>query len=351
MTETLPMAGATANVNLAGLSKNDYRGAPSTLCQGCGHNSISNQIIAALYEMNTVPEDVMKFSGIGCSSKSPTYFLNRTFGFNSLHGRMPSIATGALFGNAQMKGIGVSGDGDSASIGMGQFKHIMRRNVNMVYIVENNGVYGLTKGQFSATAEKGLQLKKQGENPYMPVDICMEALVSNATFVARSFAGNPKQVKEILKAALAHEGIAVLDIISPCVTFNNQENAFHSYAWGKDHEEPLHEISYIAPRSEIILEREMEEGEIREVAMHDGSTVILKNLEKGYDPTNRYEALRVMEEAQRNNWLVTGLLYINTTKPTLTSIYDLVETPLNRLTEVDLRPARSAIDKVNALMF
>ncbi|MBE0683547.1 MAG: 2-oxoacid:ferredoxin oxidoreductase subunit beta [Anaerolineales bacterium] len=345
------MAGATANVNLAGLSKNDYRGAPSTLCQGCGHNSISNQIIAALYEMNTVPEDVMKFSGIGCSSKSPTYFLNRTFGFNSLHGRMPSIATGALFGNAQMKGIGVSGDGDSASIGMGQFKHIMRRNVNMVYIVENNGVYGLTKGQFSATAEKGLQLKKQGENPYMPVDICMEALVSNATFVARSFAGNPKQVKEILKAALAHEGIAVLDIISPCVTFNNQENAFHSYAWGKDHEEPLHEISYIAPRSEIILEREMEEGEIREVDMHDGSTIILKNLEKGYDPTNRYEALRVMEEAQRNNWLVTGLLYINTTKPTLTSIYDLVETPLNRLTEADLRPARSAIDKVNALMF
>jgi 2-oxoglutarate ferredoxin oxidoreductase subunit beta len=351
MTETLPMAGAPANVNLAGLSKNDYRGAPSTLCQGCGHNSISNQIVTALYEMNIVPEDVVKFSGIGCSSKSPTYFLNRSFGFNSLHGRMPSIATGALFGDQSLKGIGVSGDGDSASIGMGQFKHVMRRNVNMVYIVENNGVYGLTKGQFSATAEKGLQLKKQGENPYMPVDICMEALVSNATFVGRSFAGNPKQVKELLKAALAHEGIAVLDIISPCVTFNNQENAFHSYAWGKDHEEPLHEISYIAPRNEIILEREMEDGEIREVAMHDGSTVILKNLERGYDPTNRYEALRVMEEAQRNNWLVTGLLYIIETKPTLTSIYNLVDVPLNRLGESDLRPDRSAIDKVNALMF
>ncbi|WKZ34146.1 MAG: 2-oxoacid:ferredoxin oxidoreductase subunit beta [Anaerolineales bacterium] len=351
MAETLPMAGATANTNLAGLTKNDYRGNPTTLCQGCGHNSISNQIVTALYEMNTVPEAVMKFSGIGCSSKSPTYFLNRTFGFNSLHGRMPSIATGALFADAHMKGIGVSGDGDSASIGMGQFKHVMRRNVNMVYIVENNGVYGLTKGQFSATAEKGLQLKKQGENPYMPVDICMEALVSNATFVARSFAGNPKQVKELLKAALAHDGIAVLDIISPCVTFNNQENAFHSYAWGKDHEEPLHEISYIAPRNEIILEREMEEGEIREVAMHDGSTVILKNLEKGYDPKDRYEALRVMEEAQRNNWLVTGLLYINTTKPTLTNIYNLVDTPLNRLTEADLRPERSMIDEVNALMF
>ncbi len=351
MTEALPMAGTPTNVNLAGLSKNDYRGAPTTLCQGCGHNSISNQIVSALYEMNIVPEDVMKFSGIGCSSKSPTYFLNRTFGFNSLHGRMPSIATGALFADARMKGIGVSGDGDSASIGMGQFKHIMRRNVNMVYIVENNGVYGLTKGQFSATAERGLQLKKQGENPYMPVDICMEALVSNATLVARSFAGNPKQVKELLKVALAHDGIAVLDIISPCVTFNNQENAFHSYAWGKDHEEPLHEISYIAPRNEIILEREMQEGEVREVAMHDGSTVILKNLERGYDPTNRYEALRVMEEAQRNNWLVTGLLYVNTAKPNLTSMYNLVDTPLNRLTDVDLRPERAMIDKINSLMF
>ena len=351
MTETLPMAGATANVNLAGLSKNDYRGAPSTLCQGCGHNSISNQIVTALYEMNVVPEDVVKFSGIGCSSKSPTYFLNRSFGFNSLHGRMPSIATGALFADHRLKGIGVSGDGDSASIGMGQFKHVMRRNVNMVYIVENNGVYGLTKGQFSATAEKGLSLKKQGENPYMPIDICMEALVSNATFVARSFAGNPKQVKELIKAALAHDGIALLDIISPCVTFNNQVNAFHSYAWGKDHEEPLQEISYIAPRSEIMLEREMAEGEVREVAMHDGSTVILKNLEKGYDTSSRIEALRVMEEAQSNKWMLTGLLYLDTSKPNLTSQYNLVDTPLNRLIETDLRPDRSAIDKVNALMF
>ena len=351
MTEALPVAGATANVNLAGLSKNDYRGAPSTLCQGCGHNSISNQIVTALYEMNIVPEDVVKFSGIGCSSKSPTYFLNRAFGFNSLHGRMPSIATGALFGDYRLKGIGVSGDGDSASIGMGQFKHIMRRNVNMVYIVENNGVYGLTKGQFSATAEKGLSLKKQGENPYMPIDICMEALVSNATFVARSFAGNPKQVKELIKAALSHDGSALLDIISPCVTFNNQVNAYHSYAWGKDHEEPLHEISYIAPRNEIMLENEMADGEVREVAMHDGSVVILKNLEKGYDTSSRIEAMQVMEEAQRNSWMLTGLLYLDTSKPNLTSIYDLVDTPLNRLTEADLRPAPDTIDRVNALMF
>ena len=347
----LPMSGAPANVNLAGLTKNDYRGNPTTLCQGCGHNSIANQIIAAMYEMSVTPEKVVKFSGIGCSSKSPTYFMNRSFGFNSLHGRMPSIATGALFGDHSLKGIGVSGDGDTASIGMGQFKHVMRRNVNLVYIVENNGVYGLTKGQFSATSEEGLSLKKHGINRYMPVDICMEALVSSATFIARSFAGNPKQVKELLKAAFAHNGIAVIDIISPCVTFNNQVNAYHSYAWGKDHEEPLHDITYIAPRNEIILEEEMKEGEVREVSMHDGSVVVLKNLEKNYDPTSRFEALRMLEEAHQNNWLVTGLIYVNPEKPSLADTYNLVDAPLNRLTELDLRPAPEMIDKVNALMF
>jgi len=347
----LPMAGAPANVNLVGLAKNDYRGNPTTLCQGCGHNSISNQIISAMYEMNVLPENVLKFSGIGCSSKSPTYFLNRSFGFNSLHGRMPSIATGGLFGDHTLKGVAVSGDGDTASIGMGQFKHIMRRNVNMVYIIENNGVYGLTKGQFSATAETGLKLKKQGTNPYMPVDLCMEAVISNATFVARSFAGNPKQVKELIKAAYAHNGLAVLDIISPCVTFNNDEDAHYSYPWGKDHEMPLHDITYIPPRNEIMLKEELKEGEIREVAMHDGSIVVLKNLEKHHDPTDRFEALRVLEEAQRNNWLITGLIYISTDRPTLADTFQLMDTPLNRLTESDLRPAPDMIDKVNALMF
>jgi 2-oxoglutarate ferredoxin oxidoreductase subunit beta len=345
------MAGAPANVNTIGLTKNEYRGNPSTLCQGCGHNSISNQIIAAMYEMSVMPEDVIKFSGIGCSSKSPTYFMNRSFGFNSLHGRMPSIATGGLFGDYRLKGVGVSGDGDTASIGMGQFKHVMRRNANMIYIVENNGVYGLTKGQFSATAELGLKLKKQGTNPYMPVDICMEAVISNASFVARSFAGNAKQVKELLKAAFSHRGIAVLDIISPCVTFNNEDNAHHSYAWGRDHEEPLHDITYIPPRNEIMLETEMKAGEIREVAMHDGSVVILKNVEKQYNPTDRFEALRTLEEAQRNSWLLTGLLYITTDRPTLLDTYNLVDTPLNRLDESELRPAPSMIDKVNELMF
>jgi 2-oxoglutarate/2-oxoacid ferredoxin oxidoreductase subunit beta len=347
----LPMAGTPANVNLVGLVKNDYRGNPTTLCAGCGHNSISNQIISALYELNVLPENVLKFSGIGCSSKSPTYFMNRSFGFNSLHGRMPSIATGGLFGDHKLKGVAVSGDGDTASIGMGQFKHIMRRNVNIVYIIENNGVYGLTKGQFSATAERGLQLKKQGTNPYMPIDLCMEAVISNATFVARSFAGNPKQVKELIKAAYSHEGIAILDIISPCVTFNNNDDSHYSYPWGKDHESPLQDITYIPPRSEIMLDEELKEGEIREVNMHDGSVIVLKNLEKNYDPTNRFEALRVLEEAQRDNLLVTGLIYIATDKPTLADTYQLVDTPLNRLADSDLRPAPAMLDKVNALMF
>ena len=345
------MAGAPANVNLVGLTKNDYRGNPTTLCQGCGHNSIANQIIAAMYEMSVAPEKVIKFSGIGCSSKSPTYFMNRSFGFNSLHGRMPSIATGALFGDHHMKGIGVSGDGDTASIGMGQFKHVMRRNVNMVYIVENNGVYGLTKGQFSATAEKGLALKKQGTNPYLPIDICMEALISDATFIARSFAGNPKQVKELLKAAFAHDGIAVLDIISPCVTFNNHHTSYHSYTYGKEHEEPLHDITYIPPRNEIMLERELEEGEVREVAMHDGSMIVIKNLEKGYEPTSRVEAMRVLDEARSNNWLLTGLIYVNPEKDSLAETHNLVDTPLNRLTDVDLRPVPEMINKINELMF
>jgi len=344
-------APVASQVNKAGLTKNDYRGLPSTLCQGCGHNSIASQIVAACYELDIVPERIMKFSGIGCSSKSPTYFLNRSFGFNSLHGRMANLATGALFADTSLRAIGVSGDGDTASIGMGGFKHLMRRNVPMVYIVENNGVYGLTKGQFSATAEMGLNLKHQGVNKYMPVDICMEALASNASFVARSFAGDAKQVKELLKAALSHEGIAVLDIISPCVTFNNQENAFHSYTWGKDHEAPLHEISFVPVLDEIELEGEFEEGTVREVIMHDGSMIVLKKLEKDYDPTDRAHAFQTLEEAEQKDWLLTGLIYIDTTKPTLTDVYNLVDTPLNRLGESDLRPARETIDRVNAMMF
>lgn len=339
----------TVNVNLVGLSKSDYRGAPSTLCQGCGHNSIASQIIAACYELNIVPEELVKFSGIGCSSKSPTYFLSRSFGFNGLHGRMPSIATGALFGDVSLKGLGVSGDGDTASIGMGQFKHVMRRNLPFVYIVENNGVYGLTKGQFSATAEEGLILKKHGQNPYMPIDIAWEAVVSNATFVARSFAGDPKQVKELIKAALSHNGIAVLDIISPCVTFNNQDVSHHSYAWGKLHEEALHELSYVPPAEEIMVE--YKEGETIEVELHDGSVIFLTKLEQDYDPTDRSAAICMLEEANRKQELITGLIYIDTQHQSLFDIYNLVDQPLNRLPENMIRPAPETLEEINSQMF
>jgi 2-oxoglutarate ferredoxin oxidoreductase subunit beta len=350
MTTSIPIANI-GPVNKVGFSKQDYKGLPSTLCQGCGHNSIANQIITACFELDIIPEKVMKFSGIGCSSKSPTYFLGRSFGFNSLHGRMSSIATGAIFGDTSIRAIGVSGDGDTASIGMGGFKHLVRRNVPMTYIVENNGVYGLTKGQFSATAEVGLNLKHQGTNQYMPVDICMEALASKATFVARSFAGDPKQVKELLKAALSHQGIAILDIISPCVTFNNQDNAIHSYTWGKDHEAPLHEISFVPALDEIEIPGTFEEGSVREVTMHDGSTIVLKKIEHDYDPSDRGKAYQMLDNAERDNILVTGLIYIDTSRPTLIDSFNLVNGALNRLEASDLRPARETIETINRMMF
>jgi 2-oxoglutarate ferredoxin oxidoreductase subunit beta len=338
------------SVNLLGLTRADYKGSQTTLCQGCGHNSIANQIIAACYELSIPPEKILKFSGIGCSSKSPTYFIERSFGFNGLHGRMPSLALGARFADTTMKAIGVSGDGDTASIGLGQFKHLMRRNLPMVYIVENNGVYGLTKGQFSATSEQGLHLKREGTNPYLPVDICMEALVAHATFVARSFAGDPKQVKELIKAALSHDGIAVLDIISPCVTFHNQEYSLHSYAFGKDHESALHEVSYVPAREEITVE-DFQEGTIREVTLHDGSVVILKKLEEDYDPTDRWQALHMLEEAERNNWLVTGVFYLDTKEPSLFDVYNVPNEPLNRMPESRIRPSRETMEMVNSMMF
>ena len=339
-----------AKVNAVGLEKSEYRGAPTTLCAGCGHNSISNQIIQAAYDLNLIPEEVIKFSGIGCSSKSPTYFLGRSFGFNSLHGRMPSVATGALFGDARLKAVAVSGDGDSTNIGIGQFKHILRRNAPMVYIIENNGVYGLTKGQFSATAEQGLTLKYQGANPYMPVDVVMEALVSQATFVARSFAGDATQVRELIKAAMSHDGLAILDIVSPCVTFNNADDARHSYGWSKEHEEPLHDFSFVPFEEEIQVE--LVEGETRQVTMHDGSSIILKKLDEDYDPTNRWKAMETIQQSYADDVLLTGLIYIDTQPDSLLDIHGLSqEEPLNRLQQEHLRPKKEAIDAVNAMMF
>lgn len=343
-------AAQTQAVNRAGLTRADYKGAPSTLCQGCGHNAVANQIVSACYEMNLVPEKVVKFSGIGCSSKSPTYFLSRSFSFNGLHGRMPPLALGASFADTSLKCIGLSGDGDSASIGLGHFKHLIRRNLPMVYIVENNGVYGLTKGQFSATSEKGLNLKRQGVNPYEPIDICMEAIISNASFVARSFAGDPKQLKELLKAALGHRGIAILDVISPCVTFHNQDNSLHSYAGGKEHEVPLHDITFVPTRDEITID-DYEPGTARTVELFDGSEIVLKKLKRDYDPGDLWQALRTLEEAQREHWLLTGLIYVNPKASTILDNYDLPDTPLNRLPVEKLRPPKQMLDEINKSMF
>jgi len=336
--------------NAIGLTRGDYRGLRSTLCPGCGHNTISAQIIRACYEMSIPPEKIAKFSGIGCSSKSITYLLNKSFGFNGLHGRMPSMALGAAFADTTMKVIGVSGDGDTASIGLGHFKHLIRRNLPMVYIVENNGVYGLTKGQFSATAERGLELKNQGVNPFLPIDIAKEALIGNASFVARSFAGDPVQVRELLKAALSHCGTAVLDIISPCVSFNNREDTLHSYQWGKQHQAPLHDIAYVPRRKAIILE-EFKEGDVKEVVMHDGSVVVLKKLERDYDPTDKWQALKLLEDAETNRWFVTGLIYVNPDQPSLYDYMDLVDQPLNRTNAEDLRPSPEILEKINNDMY
>lgn len=337
---------ATATVNLVGLEKTDYKGRPTTLCQGCGHNSISSQIMAACYEMSIPPEDIIKLSGIGCSSKSPAYFLGRSHGFNSLHGRMPSLATGALMANRTAKAIGVSGDGDTASIGVGQFIHMMRRNVPMVYIIENNGVYGLTKGQFSATADKGQSLKKQGINPFMPVDLCLQALSANCGFVARSFAGDPKQVKELIKAAISFEGLAVLDIISPCVTFNNRDESTKSYVWGKDHESPLHDVTYVPKRDEI--EVDYAPGEAVMVQMHDGSYLLLKKLDQAYDPSDRIRAMELLETARTNQTLVTGLIYLNRDQPPLPEAEHLPAEPLASLPEGKLRPDAPSLERIMA---
>lgn len=334
----------TAIANLVGLEKADYRGRPTTLCQGCGHNSISSQIVAACFEMSIKPERLIKLSGIGCSSKSPAYFLSRSHGFNSLHGRMPSIATGAMIANRKLEAIGVSGDGDTASIGLSQFKHLIRRNVPLVYIVENNGVYGLTKGQFSATADKGQVLKHQGENPFMPVDIAMEALASGCGFVARSFAGDAKQVKELIKAALAYDGTAVLDIISPCVTFNNRDESTKSYAWGRTHRDPIHDVTLVPKLEEIQVE--YAPGEVVSVDMHDGSTLVLKKLGRDYDPSDRMEALKLLEEARSRQLLLTGLIHYDPNQTPLQDVEELVDTPLAQLPPEALRPVPETLAEV-----
>lgn len=340
--------------NSIGLTQADYKALPTSLCQGCGHNSISSQIVTVAYELSIRPHEIIRLSGIGCSSKSPAYFLGRSHGFNSLHGRMPSVGTGALMANHHLLAIGVSGDGDTASIGMGQFKHLVRRNVRMVYIVENNGVFGLTKGQFSATADEGQELKYAGRNPFPPEDLCTEAIVGGSTFVARSFSGDPKQVRELLKAALSHRGTAVLDIISPCVTFNNRETSSKSYSWGRTHAERLLDVAYIpkdfVPVREEIMVEDFSPGDEKLVKLHDGSFIKLCKLEEDYDPTDRLSAMSRLEIARQKNEMVTGLLYINPHRPSLAEVSDLGDTPLALLPDDKIRPSREALAKIMKAM-
>ncbi|HEV7921131.1 MAG TPA: 2-oxoacid:ferredoxin oxidoreductase subunit beta [Thermoanaerobaculia bacterium] len=330
--------------NRLGLKALDYGGLKSTLCAGCGHDAVSNQIIRAFYEMSVKPEKVAKFSGIGCSSKTPAYFLSRAHGFNAVHGRMPSIATGAMLGNHQLVGIGVSGDGDTASIGLGQFMHMVRRNVPLLYIIENNGVYGLTKGQFSATADEGSKLKTGVINDLPPMDLCALAVQLGCGFVARGFAGDPKQMVNILKAAIAHNGLAVIDVISPCVTFNNHDDSTKSYTYAKEHDELLHQIGFVPSYEQI--EVEVSPGELREVTMHDGSRILLKRLEEDYDPGDAVQALQRLHRAVEAGQMLTGLVYLKPEKKSFIDLLNLVDEPLWSLDIERTRPPREALDKI-----
>ncbi|MBX3064414.1 MAG: 2-oxoacid:ferredoxin oxidoreductase subunit beta [Anaerolineae bacterium] len=338
------MTARAGTPNVIGLVKSEYDGAPTTLCQGCGHNSISAQIIDVCYEMGVRPSEIIKLSGIGCSSKAPAYFLNQSHGFNTLHGRMPSVATGATLANHHLAAIGISGDGDTGSIGLGQFIHMVRRNVPMVYIIENNGVYGLTKGQFSATADEGQKLKYAGVNEMPPLDMCMEALIADCTFIARSFSGNAKQVRSLMKAAFSHKGTAVLDIISPCVTFNNNPDSTKSYDYGRSHQIELQEIGYVPHREEIQIEDD--DRELIEVTMHDGSVITLKKAT--HDPRDKSAAIRLLTESKVNKQFITGLIYIGETRETLPELANVPSTPLAHLSDDQIRPSRAALEKVMA---
>ncbi len=331
-------------VNRIGLDLVPYKGSKTTLCAGCGHNAISERIIEAFFEMGVAPWRVIKLSGIGCSSKSPAYFLSMAHGFNAVHGRMPSIATGAMLANRNLLALGVSGDGDTASIGIGQFVHLMRRNLPIIYIIEDNGCYGLTKGQFSATADVGSKLKTGVINDLPPIDTCALAIELGATFVARSFSGDKKQLSALLRAAISHRGTVMMDVISPCVTFNDHEGSTKSYSYMKDHEEPLHEIDFVPAFEDI--EIDIEPGTTRDVVMHDGSHVRLKKLAEDFDPTNKMEALRVLDEASRKGEVVTGLLHLDTTRPDFIQLLNLDDEPLALLPESKLRPPESALQEI-----
>src|ERR1700738_667597 len=321
-TPTIESTPGGPKTNRIGLSVIDYRGGKTTLCAGCGHNAISERIVEAMYEMGVQPERVAKLSGIGCSSKSPAYFLNRSHSFNAVHGRMPSVATGAMLANRRLICIGVSGDGDTASIGVGQFVHLMRRNLPIIYIIEDNGVYGLTKGQFSATADLGSKLKSGVLNDLPPIDTCALAIQLGATLVGRSFSGDKRQLGTMLKAAIAHKGTVMLDVVSPCVTFNDHEGSTKSYKYVKDHEETLQEMSFVPHFEEIDVE--YDPGTTVNVTMHDGSSLRLRKLEEDYDPTDRIASMKRLSEAHDRGEVLTGVFYVNTKAPSFLDMLNMV---------------------------
>lgn len=332
--------------NRAGLTVKEYGGLKTTLCVGCGHDVITRQITQALYEMGVAPHKVGKLSGIGCSSKTTAYFADRGHGFNAVHGRMPSVATGAALANPTLLYMGVSGDGDTASIGAGQFVHLLRRNVPMIYIVENNGVYGLTKGQFSATADVGSKLKTGVVNDLPAIDLCAMAIELGCGYVARSFSGDMKQLVSLIKGAIAHRGTALLDVISPCVTFNNHEDSTKSYKWAKEHEIPIHEIGFVPFFEEIHVD--YDPGTTQDVVLHDGSHIRLKKLREDYDPTDKRKAFELLHEGQEKNEFLTGLIYVEPKKKDFLSLLDLPETPLAALPEEKLRPSREGLARIMA---
>src|SRR5271170_4330275 len=340
-TQTPPPAGP--KVNHIGLPMLEYRGGKTTLCAGCGHNAISERIIDAMYEMGVQPERVIKPSGIGCSSKTPAYFMSRSHSLNAVHGRMPSVATGAVLANHKLIALGVSGDGDTASIGIGQFIHLMRRNLPIIYIIEDNGVYGLTKGQFSATADLGSKLKTGVVNDLPPIDTCAMAITLGATLVGRSFSGDKRQLHSLLKAAIAHKGTVMLDVVSPCVTFNDHEGSTKSYKYVKEHEETLQDVSFVPHFEEIDVE--YDPGTTVEVTMHDGSRLRLSKLEEEYDATNRIKAISRLHEAHEKGEVLTGLFYVNPEAPTFIDMLNMTDQPLTTLPESATRPGREALEQ------
>jgi 2-oxoglutarate ferredoxin oxidoreductase subunit beta len=335
---------STVKTNRLGLELSAYRGSKTTLCAGCGHNAITERIIDACYEMGVDAKKVIKLSGIGCSSKSPAYFLNQSHGFNSVHGRMPSVATGAMLANGTMTAIGVSGDGDTGAIGIGQFVHVMRRNLPLIYIIEDNGCYGLTKGQFSPTADLGSKAKNGVVNDLPPIDTCALAIELGASFVARSFSGDKKQLSSILKAALAHRGTCMIDVISPCVTFNDHEGSTKSYAYVKEHDEALGEVTFVPFFEDINVE--YEPGSTTAVKMHDGSMVYLKKIAEDYDPTDKLAAMRLMHETLRRGEFPTGILYLEPDKEDFVQVMNMVDTPLAFLPTEVTRPPKSVLDEL-----